>query len=80
MTLPPAGVLLAYIISIQGLTRPFYSTLALFFVLPLGLFAGTPLPATCPKINAKLVHSLGPNWELLGYRARIWAHMDRTTC
>ena len=52
MALPPAGVLWGYMLNIQGLTRPFYSTLALFFVLPLGLFAGTPLPATWGKINA----------------------------
>ena len=48
----PQGVLWVYTLKIEGPTRPFYSTLALFFVLPLGLFAGKPLPATWPKINS----------------------------
>ena len=47
----PQGVLWVYTLNIEGPTRPFYSTLALFFVLPLGLFAGKPLPATLPKIT-----------------------------
>jgi len=35
---PPEGVLWGYTLNIEGPTRPFYSTLALFFVLSLGLF------------------------------------------
>ena len=49
----PQGVLWVYTLNIEGPTRPFYSTLAFFLVLPLGLFTGTRLHATWPKINAQ---------------------------
>ena len=51
----PQGILWVYTLNIEGPTRPFYSTLALFFVLPLGLFVGKPLPATWPAGRTTLL-------------------------
>ena len=77
---PPEGFLWGYTLNIEGPTRPFYSTLALLFVLSLGLFVAYSLvnPYPLHKFTVEVPNGSFYDAELLygpiltERHARVW--------